>query len=334
MSNTLTLSRFGLFISRGFAHGESGLSGDKLIRSFRAQAELLARKLYGFQEIADNRVELVSFSKPPPRGRNDQNINQGDTLIAKLPRADEVVSIGETSWTVSRRVTMTSCALQSAGARGKLWLSICGTPRGKQGRHPDASAVALLDWINRNEIHELAELRTGFMDSLQEIPNGIADGLKIDERSIRVNFTDDDTRPIGYLADAIYYDHLSARDLRTSQNQELRQGLEIFDHFASHAATDKITSKKFAVLRSPYGQQAVVSRLEGSSRYASLLSGMARNAGDGGGYQEELDKLDEEPLRFDQVRSRSAALHISAGLAAAEALRLDRPSRASSTLSP
>lgn len=329
MPNSLTISRFGLFIGRDDTRLEDGLSGELLVEAFRNQVTALTQKLHGHLSEANPAVEIAGFANPTSPKLEGQSRDRFDTLIAKLPRSEETVSISGTPWIVSRRVTLTSCALQNTTGRSKLWLSIHGIPKQREKTNPVARASAFLSWINQNESHLLAEVRAAFTESVRALPKAVARGLKFKDGSVRINFTDDDTKPLAHLVDAIHFDHLDQNHLCSSSDQELRKGLESVDHFAAHAFADhKVKPKKLSVLSSPYGMQAVVCRLDGSPRYSSLFSGVARHMGDGGGYQEELDRLDQEkPLGLDQIRSRSAALHISAGLATAEALRLDRRSR-------
>ncbi|WP_271621468.1 hypothetical protein [Bradyrhizobium sp. CCBAU 51745] len=326
MPNSLTVSRFGLFISRDDDRLVEPLAGDSLVQAFRSQAAALAQRLYGSLAGSVPAVEIVASTNPSSARSGTHEKARFDTLIAKLPRIEETITFASVPWIISRRITLTSSALQSSSGRSKLWLSIHGMPQKPNRSQSGARATAFLAWVNQNELHLLSELRAAFVESLRAVPKAAASGLKFRDGSVRLNFTDDDTKPVAHLVDAIHYDHIELNQLRTTSDEELRKGLETVDHFASHAFADhKLKPKKFSVLNTTYGMQAVVCRLEGAPRYSSLLSGVARHMGDGGGYQDELDKLDaERPLSLDQIRSRSAALHISAGLASAEALRLER----------
>jgi hypothetical protein len=74
----------------------------------------------------------------------------------------------------------------------------------------------------------------------------------------------------------------------------------------------------------PPAIKGLIYAFDDSRQYTSFFAGFARHAGDGGGYEEVLEQLDNsEPATFDYMRSRSAAVRLSAMLADREARKID-----------
>ena len=110
-----------------------------------------------------------------------------------------------------------------------------------------------------------------------------------------------------------------------SKKPELIEGLSRLDDFIGHVSPGHAYPSlgRVVVESIPPAIKGLVCKYEDSPRYASFLAGFARHAGDGGGYQEVLQELDKETsIGFDEVRSRSASLRLSAKLAEREARRM------------
>jgi len=190
----------------------------------------------------------------------------------------------------------------------------------------EASASSFLDRINEWEGRELDTLKKAYRESLEVVSSQHAKGLEFEEAVLKISVSDDDTRAVASLVDAIYFEGVKPAQLGNVKDKEVREGLKRLDSFVSHAGADhsRLDQSSLSIDSSVPGIKGIVCNGH-SARYASLVAGFARRAGDGGGYQEVLDRLDEQsPLLFEQARARSAALPLSARLAETEARKWDR----------
>jgi hypothetical protein len=328
MSNHLVITRFGLLASDWTSQSAPPrLSNGELVSAFQQQARLFAESLQ-LPEKELQRIELVGV---PREGAEDVEGNEEqdsfETLIALLPRTEWKTSIDGVDWVISRKASITSCSLQSLPGRSKIWLSIEGIPLSGQHKGRDqANTFAFLKLVNEHEEAQLNFLKSAYIHSLRAISIENSSTLQFDA-PIKITLTDDETRPVASLVDAVYFDGLEPTRLRDIGNEDLRNGLDRLEQFITHAAWSDLKSdnRNLTVESSAPDIKGIVCKCEDSLRYASFVAGFARRTGDGGGYREVLDELDKDiPLSLDHVRARSAARHLSARLADAEVRKLDR----------
>jgi hypothetical protein len=332
MSNHLTITRFGLLVSDLPSLYAPRLSGNELLTAFREQAETLSALLLSNRpESKPKSVQIVGVlpeAVDQSSSRNRDGPDAFETLIALLPRQKFEFSLNEVDWRVSTRVSITSCSLHKEPGRSKLWYSIEALPSTKMGTDDEPALLGFLDDISKREETALSGLKQAYKDSLKHMGK-FAGQLEFDDKPIRITLTDDDTRPVARILDALYFDGMKSAQLRDTDD-ELRHGFTKFEHLVSHVAPEHretFGNNLFVESASP-AIKGLLCEYENTSRYRSLVAGFARNAGDGGGYQDVLDKFDgaapkDASVLLDYMRARSAARRLSAKLADREARRLE-----------
>jgi hypothetical protein len=337
VSDHLTITRFGLLASDTSFDAAPRLSGENLLRAFREQANNLNERISEKTppEISQSGVtELVGLP------HDDRDIDDQDPTediaaaekrrepyrgyIAVLPRREFTAGIAGTKWHIRHKISMTSCSLQDRPGRSKLWISVEAIPLSEQ---PNISGY--LDNLALHEDSFLNFFREAFEKSLRKTAFELfANSFTFADKPIKISLTDDDTRPVALVLEAIDFDGLTEKQV--SNDPALQEGWSKLRDFVSHAAPASLdaTSADVVVESMPPAIKGLIYKYEDSPRYLSLVAGFAKHAGDGGGYQEVLDRLDRtldepESVRFNYVRARSAALRLSAELAQREARRID-----------
>jgi hypothetical protein len=323
MSNQLTITRFGILVSSSRVAQQ--LSGNELLTAFRQQAEIFALYLRDERSERTGPIEIVGLPRDSVEEEEFEEHEEGDrfeTLIASLPTKESTVSISGVEWIISEKASITSCSLQNRRGHGQVWLSIEGIPcLGKRKSGESTNASAFLDYINDREGTTLELAKRAYGRSLDAVSGATVSRHQF-TGPIKISLTDDDTRPVARLVDAVYFDSLPPARLREVGDEQLQVGLNTLEDFVIHAAPSDLTydTTNLTVESAAPDIKGIVCKCESSSRYASFLAGLARRAGDGGGYQDALDDLDADaPLSLDYVRARSPSRRLSARLAETEA---------------
>jgi hypothetical protein len=334
MSKHLTITRLGL-LTADLGVGSSQLSGPTLVAAFRRQAESLAGLFP--QNVAPKDIQQIEIVGIPSDGTEGalsgtpKQEGSFEAFEALLPSIEREMKIGANSWRLSLRVSISSHDLQGQSGRSKIWLTVAGMPHNGDGKD-EVGPSSFLDWINEQEEDALKALKNAYRLSLEAVSAEHSRSLEFEEYVLKISVTDDDTRATASLVDAMYFDGIEPTQINSSHDENVREGLLRLDDFISHAASKDSTFEQdnLSIESSVPGIKGIICNGR-SSRYASLVAGFARRAGDGGGYQEVLDRLDgNSRWSFERLRARSPARHLSARLAEMEAhkwnLRLPAPS--------
>jgi hypothetical protein len=336
VSQHLTITRLGLLASDTSFAAAPRLSGEELLRAFRKQANHLNEWIG--QRSPPNisqsgSLEIVGVPGVDLESDDDEPTGETASLeerreryrgyVAVLPRRELTDTIAGAEWRVRHKISITSCSLQDRPGRSKLWLSVEAIPVSEQANISDH-----LDYLAAKENSFLSFFGDAFKQSLRETASEqFADAFTFADKPIKISLTDDDTRPVARVLEAIDFDGLSQKEM--SNDPDLQAGLSKLREFVAHAAPASLdaTSADVVVESMPPAIKGLIYKYEDSPRYLSVVAGFAKHASDGGGYQEVLDKLDRkldepESVRFDYVRARSAALRLSAELAQREARRI------------
>jgi hypothetical protein len=318
MSKHLTITRLGLLTAVPQASPPL-ITSEFLIGAFRKQAEAIARTFPaprpGVGSIEAKQIEIaeVTAERPTTPFDDPQDTRKFGMYVARLPHHERHEAIGKNPWIISESVSITSGNLE--GHPSEVWLTLAGMPEVES--KDEAGAPLFLDWMNARESVLLDSLKYAYEQSLAFVSTEASDSVEFDGALVKISVTDDDTRAVASLVDAMYFDGAQPSQM---SNKEARQGLARLGEFVQHAGPNGSMDDP-SVDSSIPGIKGIICNGHAFG-YTSLVAGFARRAGDGGGYQRELDQLDEtSPLTFDEVCARSPARHLSARLAHSEALK-------------
>jgi len=336
MSKHLTIIRIGILASGPEYFRQT--TGSELLSAFYEQA-------YHFSHLFNESRPFLPDDLPPieifptPFG-NEEEITLGgqdndgqnfESLVASIPGRDVPVSVDGVDWVMRRSALIhLTAAVDRLAAPTIIWMSIEGIPNPKSSELFQDTKAQFVDFVNKHERENIRLAQRCYRDSMSSLGTKEAKHLKFESGLIKIALTDNRTRPVASLVDAVYFDKVAFPQLTEMNNKLLREGLCALEDFASHAAPNgngqqSYNPENLSVESAAPDIKAIVSKRLDFPNYTSLIVGLARRTGDGGGYQEVLEELDREyPASLDDIRAGSPARRLSEQLALSEARLLDQ----------
>jgi len=351
MSNELVINRFGAFAGGSPDTNHPGLRGEDLVLAFRKQTERMDQSL-AFQKANDAILDVVrSFDKTAHEVVSDSDADDNEAyilgMVSKNPTDSDatdrfVALVGllpfkmlrcrleDWTWSVRTRASMTACALQRVGRATKLWWSFEGIPdSGEDTKRSlsEAQAAAFVTMTEEMEKVAMPHLRDAYCCALKESSDVKCKDMDLGER-IRISLTDNDTRPVAELLDALYFRRSAPSQIKAEGVPGLshaREGLDQLERFVGDATHHQVAvnNETVRIDHEIPGVKGILCRREGTARDATLVVGFARRAGMGSGFITRPEPWLAKK-REDYIRTMSPARQLSARLANTEAQALEK----------
>jgi hypothetical protein len=256
-------------------------------------------------------------------------------LVGALPWQRVACEIGDMQWVLRSRASMTSCALQPETRQTKLWWTFEAIPRepDPSNRPSEEHVREIMHLSDRIVKTTMPLLRKAYAVALQPLTPA-ADEFAFSGEKIRINLTDNDTKGVAALFDAICIESRRVAEIeRLPICDKARSGLDELRGFVGDAIGDRnaFNDDSMEVIRPRPDLpliSGIVCRQENTADRTRAFAGFARRLGNRNGFlllppEQQAVYLDE-----DNIRQTSAARRLSAMLAGREARRFDRASTA------
>lgn len=358
MSFDLTISRVCALAGEPHRQSADTISRDEIEITFRKQAEKLNESPH-YRSAWKALFAIARELDPSSKEIHDESFLDEDGLIDVLTVAEDELGkneapapfvalfpsrrlsteVGGIPWIVRARATVTACALQPSGGYTKLWWTFEGIPKDPDPdrRATDCQAAALIAMTKRMEAEAIPLLHKAYRDTLpaRAARNG---DFPLHEERIHVSMSDNDSREVGALIDALAVGKLQPTEIRSARTASLapaKAAMIEFDHFVEQVTDLEAAPPNDAVkvADDAPGIRGIVFRHE-DARRGPVLAGIARRLGARTGYSLLSRDLKRNAKAEPYLRAISAARPLSARLANKEARAIDRVGHATGAPAP